>query len=355
MIRCASSHGPRSTPVRTSARGAGTRQAPCRHASHISSQEASNATDSPASTRSPGPIGSSARNRRASASTNAAAEPWLTATPFGVPVEPDVKMIHASSPGPGVPGVPIGAPCVVRDPLSPSTAHTPASPKTSSARSSGSSASTGTYAAPAERTARIATYSSAVPDEIRTPTRSPTPMPPVGEAPPDDVDLLGQPAVAEHRAAGVDRGLVGVLRHRLGEHVEQRAAGRRRCGGIDGGGVGESECHRAPAGVGAVRAQRRQRAARGRMSHLPGERAVSSAGSRLGAGLVGTTRGTANSLRPKVNGRCQARSRRRAGVHRDNITLISRGSPGRRERCRCAPVCRGRARAVRRRAAGGSV
>jgi hypothetical protein len=51
-----------------------------------------------------GPIGSSARNRRASASTNAAAEPWLTATPFGVPVEPDVKMIHASSSGPGVPG-----------------------------------------------------------------------------------------------------------------------------------------------------------------------------------------------------------------------------------------------------------
>ncbi len=99
--------------MRTSARGAGTRQAPCRHASHISSQEASNATDSPASTRSPGPIGSSARNRRASASTNAAAEPWLTATPFGVPVEPEVKMIHASSSGPGVPGVPIGALCFV--------------------------------------------------------------------------------------------------------------------------------------------------------------------------------------------------------------------------------------------------
>ena len=111
-MRCASSHGPRSTPVRTSARGAGTRQAPCRQASHISSHEASNATDSPASTRSPGPIGSSARNRRASASTNAAAEPWLTATPFGVPVEPEVKMIHASSPGPGVPVVPIGARCV---------------------------------------------------------------------------------------------------------------------------------------------------------------------------------------------------------------------------------------------------
>ncbi len=51
------SHGPRSMPLRTSDRGAGTRQAPCRHASHISSQDASKATDSPASTRSPGPIG----------------------------------------------------------------------------------------------------------------------------------------------------------------------------------------------------------------------------------------------------------------------------------------------------------
>ena len=64
VIRCATSHGPRSMPVRTSARGAGTRQAPCRQASHISSQDASNATDSPASTRSPGPIGSSAQEQR---------------------------------------------------------------------------------------------------------------------------------------------------------------------------------------------------------------------------------------------------------------------------------------------------
>ena len=91
------SHGPRSMPLRTSARGAGTRQAPCRQASHISSQEASNATDSPASTRSSGPIGSSRRNIWASASTNAAALRWVTATPFGVPVDPEVKMTQASS------------------------------------------------------------------------------------------------------------------------------------------------------------------------------------------------------------------------------------------------------------------
>ena len=48
-------------------------------------------------TRSPGRIGLSCRNIRASASTKAAALRWLTATPFGVPVEPEVKMIQASS------------------------------------------------------------------------------------------------------------------------------------------------------------------------------------------------------------------------------------------------------------------
>ncbi len=143
VMRCATSHGPRSTPVRTSARGAGTRHAPCRQASHISSHEASKATDSPASTRSPGPIGSSVRNSRASASTKAAAEPWLTATPLGLPVEPEVKMIHASSSGAGTPVRRPGSASIV-SPSSISTAHTPASPNTSSARSSGSSASTGT-------------------------------------------------------------------------------------------------------------------------------------------------------------------------------------------------------------------
>ena len=96
VIRCSTRNGPRSTPLRTSARGAGTRQAPLRQASHISSHEASKATDRPASTRSPGPIGCSARNNPASASTKAAALRWLTATPFGVPVEPEVKMIQAS-------------------------------------------------------------------------------------------------------------------------------------------------------------------------------------------------------------------------------------------------------------------
>jgi hypothetical protein len=101
VISCSTSQSPRSAPLLTCERGTGTRQAPYRHASHISSQDASNATDNPAMTRSPGPIGSSVRNRAASASTKAAALRWLTATPLGFPVEPEVKMIHASCPTPG--------------------------------------------------------------------------------------------------------------------------------------------------------------------------------------------------------------------------------------------------------------
>ena len=145
-MRFSTSQSPRSAPERTSERGAGTRQAPCRQASHISSQDASKATDRPASTRSRGPSGLPCRNSRASASTNAAALRWLTATPFGFPVEPDVKMIHASSSRPGRRG-PMrfgGVDASVTARSAPMTAQTPASPNTMSARSSGSSASTGT-------------------------------------------------------------------------------------------------------------------------------------------------------------------------------------------------------------------
>ena len=145
------SQGPRSMPERTRLRGAGTRQEPCAHAIHISSQDASNATDRPASTRSSGPSGPSgwfARNSRDSASTNAAALRCVTATPLGLPVDPEVKMIHASSSGSGsrtlsdAPGTSVrGITC---RPSAPNQAAMPASPKTISARSSGSSASTGT-------------------------------------------------------------------------------------------------------------------------------------------------------------------------------------------------------------------
>ena len=141
----ATSQGPTSMPLLTSARGAGTRQAPYRHASHISSQLASKATDSPAITRSPTPSGSACRNIRDSASTNAAALRWVTATPFGVPVEPEVKITHASSPSPGSSGSRGGPSRRMTTVWSlPTIAATSASSKTRRARSSGSSTSTGT-------------------------------------------------------------------------------------------------------------------------------------------------------------------------------------------------------------------
>ena len=134
------SHGPSSTPERTSARGAGTSAAPLAHASHISSMLASNATDRPASTRSSG----TTRQSVASPSMNATAARWETATPFGAPVEPEVKMIQASSPGPGRPARPEGSPSHVSSRSAPTAAQTPASLKIRSARATGSSASTGT-------------------------------------------------------------------------------------------------------------------------------------------------------------------------------------------------------------------
>ncbi len=143
-------------PVRTRLRGAGTRQAPWPQASHISSHEASNATDKPASTRSPGPIGLSCKNIRASASTKAAADRCETATPLGTPVEPEVKMTHASSPTLTCGRARRGDREAVRAREArtlagtvtwrrgPTTAVTAASEKTRSARSCGSSTSTGT-------------------------------------------------------------------------------------------------------------------------------------------------------------------------------------------------------------------
>ncbi len=95
-------------------------------------------------TRSPGPIGSSVRNRAASASTNAAAPRCVTATPLGFPVDPEVKITQASSSMPGRAAGEPDTPCTLRLCPAPRTARTSASPNTSAARSSGSSASTGT-------------------------------------------------------------------------------------------------------------------------------------------------------------------------------------------------------------------
>jgi len=148
VMRLACNQGPTSTPERTRERGAGTRHAPYAQASHISSQLASKATESPAITRSPGPIGAPCRNIRDSASTKAAALRWVTATPLGLPVEPEVKMTQASSPGStsrasAAPEACAGAVGVMTRPL-PITATEADSSNTTRARSSGSSASTGT-------------------------------------------------------------------------------------------------------------------------------------------------------------------------------------------------------------------
>ena len=223
--------------MRTSARGAGTRQAPCAQASHISSQEASKATDSPASTRSPGPSGASCRNSRASASTNAAAERCETATPLGVPVEPEVKMTQASSAGAGGRRrrpAPAGRGGAARtSPSSPSTTATSASVNTSRARSSGSSTSTGTYAAPAARVARIATYSSAVPEAMRMPTRSPG-RDPLGMELGGAGDHLGsQLAVGEDDRAVVDRRCRAVGVDARAEDVDERARRPRLAGAAE--------------------------------------------------------------------------------------------------------------------------
>jgi hypothetical protein len=98
-------------------------------------------------TRSPGRIGAAWRNISDSASTKAAALRCVTATPLGVPVEPEVKMIQASSVRSGSSRTPESGmvPAVARTTRSAvTTAATPASPKTTLARSSGSSWSTGT-------------------------------------------------------------------------------------------------------------------------------------------------------------------------------------------------------------------
>ena len=291
MIRCAASHGPRSTPVRTSARGAGTRQAPCRQASHISSQEASKATDSPASTRSPGPIGSSARNRRASASTNAAAAPWLTATPFGRAGRPggedDPRVVVGA---PGAPGVPIGALCGVR---AAAVAEHRAHPGLAEHQLGAFVGVVGVDrdvggAGGEHGQDRDVQLGGAGGDPDADPVADADAR--LGEAPARGLDLLGQPAVGQHGA-------------RL-RRSRRRWGARSRCAARTSSSVRRAERARPEYSAGArvsasvtgyrpvgLRARRGQRAARGRMIHLPGGRAVSSAGSRSGWSTGGTTRG----------------------------------------------------------------
>ena len=106
------------------------------------------------------------------------------------------------------------------------TAATWASLKTVVARSSGSSASTGTYAAPATRTAAMATYSSVVPERIRTPTRSPLPTPTSPSSEASSPACSMQLGVGEHLGAVVDGRSVGMSLGRALQDVDQRP--RRR-------------------------------------------------------------------------------------------------------------------------------
>ena len=168
--------------------------------------------------------------------------------PSGRPVEPEVKMIHASSSTVGGGDREIvacsgavarprtgrrlrvvgGRPATIGayTPPSPMTPRTRASPNTSRARSSGSSASTGTYAAPAARMPRIETYSSFEPEATRTPTRSPRRTPDVVQARGGATDERHQLAVAQRAGAVVERGGLGVPCRRRAKDVDERA-GRR--------------------------------------------------------------------------------------------------------------------------------
>ncbi len=118
--------------------------------------------------------------------------------------------------------------CQGRSPSSVTIAVTRASPNTSSARSSGSSASTGTYAAPAASTDRIVTYRSFVPEGMRTPPPGHRAYTGIGEPVGAGHDLLGQFRVAEGDPAVVDRGGVGVCVGGAAQDVDEGARGGGR-------------------------------------------------------------------------------------------------------------------------------
>jgi hypothetical protein len=85
---------------------------------------------------------------------------WLwceSTTPFGVPVEPEVKITQPSSPGAGGPARPAPHRSRVMPSRSVITAHASTSRQISRARASGSDSSTGTYAAPASSVPSTAT------------------------------------------------------------------------------------------------------------------------------------------------------------------------------------------------------
>ena len=191
-------------------------------------------------TRSPGRIGLSCRNIRASASTKAAALRWLTATPLGVPVEPDVKMTQASSVRSGSSsGAGSATSSVERMTRSAvTTAATPASSKTRRARSSGSSWSTGHVGGAGEQDAddRHVEVGRAGRDAHPDPVAAADALVAQGGG-----DLAGgreQLVVGEHLAAVVDRRRVGVVVGGGAQHVDEGARRGARSARSRGSGPG---------------------------------------------------------------------------------------------------------------------
>ena len=178
----------------------------------------------PARTRSPGPIGLSCKKIRASASTKAAALRWVTATPFGVPVEPEVKMIQASSrPSGAAARHPRDEPGPRVRPASVMTPTTPASPNTRSARSCGivgvdrDVGRAGGQRRQDRHVERVAARRHPDPDAV-TPADAP-------RAQPFDagLDVDDQFAVGQLHGAVVDGGRVGVARRGVVQDVDQGA------------------------------------------------------------------------------------------------------------------------------------
>ncbi len=206
---------PRSRSCGPASAAPGTRQAPLRHASHISSHEASNATDRPASTW-------ISRTERLRLSRPGTAALRRRRTPLPAPVGDGYALGHARGPrGEDDPGIVVGGwgragpaagPTGGRDrrPVGEHRGDAGLPENTRGARSSGSSASRHVRRPRPEATARIPRYRSLVPEVIRTPTRSPRRPRPRAL---DQVDHgADQVAVRQHRGAVVDRRLVAVLK-----------------------------------------------------------------------------------------------------------------------------------------------
>ncbi len=156
----------RRKPRSVSPRGATTTSPPASSGTHSSYVEASKASGECSRTRSWAPP---AKDRSAARATMLS---WVTTTPLGVPVDPDVNIAYASRPGStGTAGSWSGMPSASgvrtrtpggssRSSRSVTTSGAPACARTSRSRAAGERTSSGTYRPPAFRTPRIVTTAS---------------------------------------------------------------------------------------------------------------------------------------------------------------------------------------------------